>query len=169
MGEQKKRAMWIRRCAIALVLASVSAVTGAQKRDHNEVVMVETKDLEMNQAIRTARSQLDDFLKLAAKPEKGTSGYKLKVMVRDGEATEHFWVDPFRVVGEAFEGTLANAPRTVRNVKQGQLLSFTRDDISDWGYVRNGRQVGSFTVCVLFQRMPAEQAAYYRKNHGFDC
>jgi uncharacterized protein YegJ (DUF2314 family) len=151
------------------VLALASSMAFAQKRDESEIVLVETQDPEMNEAIRTARSQLDAFLKLAAAPAPGTDGYKLKVMVRDGDHTEHFWVEPFWVKGGGFEGVLANAPKVVRNVKHGQSLQFTRKDVSDWGYIRNGRQVGSFTVCVLFKRMPAEQAAYYRKNHGFDC
>ena len=51
----------------------------------------------------------------------------------------------------------------------GQELEFTRDEISDWGYTKNGRQVGSFTVCVLFKTISKEEADYYRENYGFDC
>jgi uncharacterized protein YegJ (DUF2314 family) len=57
----------------------------------------------------------------------------------------------------------------VHNVTAGQELEFTRDDISDWGYTRNGRQVVSFTVCVLFKTISKEEADYYRENYGFDC
>jgi uncharacterized protein YegJ (DUF2314 family) len=106
---------------------------------------------------------------LAASPSANTDGFKVKVMVRDGREVEHFWVTPFRVVGSGFEGVLANDPRVVRNVRAGQILAFSRGEISDWGYVRGGRRVGSFTVCALFGKMPKEQADYYRRNHGFDC
>ncbi|WP_457155848.1 DUF2314 domain-containing protein, partial [Mesorhizobium sp. P5_C1] len=68
-----------------------------------------------------------------------------------------------------FAGTLANEPQSVHNVVAGQELEFTRGDISDWGYTRNGRQVGSFTVCVLFKTMSKEDVDYYRQNYGFDC
>jgi uncharacterized protein YegJ (DUF2314 family) len=152
-----------------LLISLVASMASAQQRDDDEVVMVGTKDPEMILAIRTARAELDQFLALASAPPVETSGYKLKVMVRDGENTEHFWVIPFSREPEGFVGTLANDPRVVRNVKAGQRLRFSRDQISDWGYVRNGRQVGSFTVCVLFKKMPEEQATYYRKNYGFDC
>ena len=33
----------------------------------------------------------------------------------------------------------------------------------------NGRQVGGYTVCALFQQMPPDQVKYYRESHGFDC
>ncbi|WP_244478742.1 DUF2314 domain-containing protein [Mesorhizobium sp. Root1471] len=51
----------------------------------------------------------------------------------------------------------------------GQNITFSRDDISDWGYTRNGRQVGSYTVCVLFKKMLKEEADNYRTNYGYDC
>lgn len=146
-----------------------SALAMAQKRDENEIVLVGTTDPVMVAAIREARATLDNFLALAASPPAGTEGFKLKVVVRDGSSTEHFWVVPFRSTAEGFEGTLANDPRIVRNVKAGQLIRFTKEEVSDWGYVKAGRQVGSFTVCALFKKMPADQADYYRKNHGFDC
>jgi len=161
---------------LGLLLLSELALTqprpepaGQAKRDEDEVVLVGTNDPAMVAAIRTARASLDQFLATAAAPPPGTSEFKLKVMVRDGGSTEHFWVSPFRVTPAGFEGTLANAPRVVRNVRAGQLYRFKRDEISDWGYIRDGRQVGSFTVCALFKSMPRDQADYYRRNHGFDC
>lgn len=157
------------RRLLPFFLAFTAALASAQQRDESEVVLIGTKDPDMISAIRSARSELDGFLKLAANPPSQTSGYKLKVMIREGENAEHFWVSPFRPTAEGFEGTLANDPKVVRSVKAGQSIRFTRDQVSDWGYVRNGRQVGSYTVCALFKKMPAEQANYYRTNHGFDC
>jgi uncharacterized protein YegJ (DUF2314 family) len=154
---------------VFVVLAFASQLGITQQRDENEIVFVRERDPEMVAAIRQARAGLDEFLKLAEKPPTDVSGLKLKVMVSDQNGTEHFWVSPFQSVGDKFEGTLANEPRVVRSVRNGQLIAFTRGEISDWGYVRNGRQVGSFTVCVLLRKVPKEQADFYRKNHGFDC
>lgn len=133
------------------------------------VVMVEEADPDMRAAIRQARSSLDEFLSLAASPRPGMEGFKVKVMLTQGEHSEHVWVIPFSVKGGAFSGTLANEPRFITTVKHGQEVRFARTQISDWGYVQNGRQVGSFTVCAMFKKMPREQADYYRKNHGFAC
>ena len=154
--------------AILLVIVSAGAL-GQAPRDENEVVYVGTTDPDMIEAIKRARESLDDFLRLASNPVASTTGYKLKVMVRDGSDVEHFWVIPFQQTQDGFTGVLANESRTVRNVRGGQTISFSRADISDWGYIKDGRQIGSFTVCVLFNKMPKEQADYYRKNHGFDC
>lgn len=152
--------------ALSLVVAGTAS---GQKRDENEILMFGAENKEMVAAIREARSSLDTFLQLARNPSPEVTGLKLKVMVKDPNGTEHFWVAPFKPTATGFEGILANEPRIVKSVKHGQLLSFTRADISDWGYVKNGRQVGSFTVCVMLKQAPKEQADYYRKNYGFDC
>ena len=154
---------------LSLLLAVPMPAAPSQARDENEIVNVHERDPDMVTAIKAARATLDDFLRLAASPPPNTSGYKLKVMVRDGADVEHFWVTPFEPTADGFAGILANEPRTVSNVRGGQLLRFSRTEISDWGYMKEGRQVGSYTVCVLFKKMPKEQADYYRRNHGFDC
>lgn len=161
--------MHFSKTAIAILFATISSLAFPQQRDENETVFVGTTDPDMIAAIQHARTTLVDFLKLAANPPVGTDGYKLKVMVIDGAKTEHFWVTPFKVLPEGFAGVLANDPKVVRNVKAGQVVRFDDSLISDWGYTKDGRQVGSFTVCVLFKKMPTVQADYYRKNHGFDC
>lgn len=153
--------------AVAALLSLPASAEG--KRDENEIVLVENDDADMAAAIRQARAKLDEFLAIAANPPAGAADFKLKVMIRDGEDTEHFWVMPFRPAGKGFKGTLANEPQVVSNVEAGEEIEFSRAQISDWGYTKDGRQVGSYTVCVLFKKMPPEQADYYRKNHGFDC
>ena len=158
----------MRHIFLMLLLGSTFAL-GAEQRDVNEVEMVDADDPLMNQAIEHARATLDEFLSLAAHPPAGASNFKLKVIVRDKSRTEHFWVTPFRISSNAFSGTLANDPKVVTNVKGGQRIRFTREDVSDWGYEKDGHQIGSFTVCVLFKKMPLDEAAYYRKNYGFDC
>lgn len=128
-----------------------------------------TANPEMLAAIGRARASLDDFLELVRHPEPDTSTFKLKILVRDGNAMETFWVKPFWILDEGFEGTIANTPEVVRNVSLGETVTFSRDDIVDWGYVRNKRQVGSFTVCVLFKYMRPADVEYFRRYNGFDC
>lgn len=132
-------------------------------------VMVGTTHPEMLAAIREARSTLDEFLDIASHPEPEMSTFKLKIVLREDKNIEYFWVTPFQVSAEGFEGTLANAPDLLRNVSLGDTIRFTRGEIIDWGYVRDGRQVGSRTVCVLFKYMEKWTADYFRQNNGFDC
>jgi uncharacterized protein YegJ (DUF2314 family) len=154
---------------LGFVLLTYALLAVPQPRDENEVVFAGTTDPDMLTAIKNARARLPEFLKLAENPPAGTAGYKLKVMVNDGNTTEHFWVTPFKVIPNGYAGIIANEPKVVKNVKFDQLVRFDQSLISDWGYTKDGRQVGSFTICVLFKKMPVEQAEYYRKNHGFDC
>ncbi|MBA1141908.1 YegJ family protein [Mesorhizobium neociceri] len=159
------------RVMLSLILVSSPIAAGAQNSSQGDdkVVNVARDDPDMAAAIAQARASLDQFLSLSDAPPAGTTGYKLKVEVKDGDTSEHFWIIPFHKTASGFAGTLANEPQAVHNVTAGQELEFTRDDISDWGYTRNGRQVGSFTVCVLFKTISKEEADYYRQNYGFDC
>ncbi|MDX8495447.1 DUF2314 domain-containing protein [Mesorhizobium sp. VK22B] len=159
------------RAALCLLLALVPLHVRAQDADQGDdkTVMVAPDDADMAAAIAKARSSLDDFLALSDSPPPGTDKFKLKVMVVDGNVTEHFWVIPFKRTATGFVGILANEPELVRNVVFGQNIEFTRDDISDWGYTRDGHQVGSFTVCVMFKQMSKEEADYMRAKYGFDC
>ncbi len=153
----------------ASVLAFACATVPAQTRDHNEIIRVPTEDPAMNDAIAKAQATLDEFLLVRRAKPLGTSEFRLKVRIWDGANAEHFWVAPFRSAQSKFEGILANEPRLVRNVKNGQQILFRREDITDWGYVRDGKQIGSRTVCVMLKTAPKDQADYYRKNYGFDC
>ena len=157
------------RTMLSLMLALPPIPAGAQSQGDDKVVNVARDDPDMAAAIAQARASLDQFLALSDAPPAGTTDYKLKVAVKDGDTSEHFWIIPFHKTATGFAGTLANEPQAVHNVTAGQELEFTRDDISDWGYTRNGRQVGSITVCVLFKTISKEEADYYRENYGFDC
>lgn len=159
------------RTALCLLLALAPLHIRAQGADQGDdkTVMVAHDDPDMAAAIAKARSSLDDFLALSEAPPPGTGKFKLKVMVVDGNVTEHFWVIPFKPTANGFVGILANEPELVHNVVFGQNIEFTRDDVSDWGYTRDGRQVGSFTVCVMFKKMSKEDADHARAQYGFDC
>ncbi|AMX94421.1 DUF2314 domain-containing protein [Mesorhizobium sp. M7A.F.Ca.US.014.04.1.1] len=163
-----KLAVWT---AMSLMLALAPGLAGAQATDpgDDKTIIFTPGDPEMAAATAQALASLDDFLALSEAPPADTERFKLKVKVRDGNVTEHFWVIPFRRTETGFVGMLANQPEEVHNVVLGQNIEFTRDDISDWGYTRGGRQVGSFTVCVMFNKMSKEEADYMRDKYGFEC
>jgi uncharacterized protein YegJ (DUF2314 family) len=135
----------------------------------DQTLGVRSENQEMNAAIGTAQATLDDFLKLSANPPQGASGFKLKVKVTDRHGTEVMWVMPFRQTDAGFVGTLADEPELVASVRNGQEFAFTRSQIADWGYALNGKQKGSFTVCVMFKHMPAAEVQKFRDDYGFEC
>lgn len=158
----------MRLSTILIPLFALSLIAHAGDRG-DEVVVTKQRDSDMEAARTKAQATLDSFFEAERAKPTGSSGFKLKVQITAGEYTEHFWVTPFTRVGNRFEGVLANEPKYVHTVKLGQTITFTRDEISDWGYVKDGKQVGSFTVCAMFNKMPKEQADYYRNNYGFVC
>jgi len=158
------------RIQLVSALCALSIAIAAAGREHvHPALAADRQDAAIAAAVREAQRTLDDFLQLAAAPPAGTQGFRVQVMVEDEHGIETFWITHFRVLDQGFVGEVANEPRVVKSVTWGQQLRFSREQITDWGYLRNGRQVGSFTVCALFKQMPAEQAAYYREEHGFDC
>jgi uncharacterized protein YegJ (DUF2314 family) len=119
--------------SLMLALAPISARAQDSQQGDDKVVNVARDDPDMTAAIAQARASLDQFLALSDAPPAGTSDYKLKVEVRDGDTSEHFWIIPFHRTATGFAGTLANEPQAVHNVVAGQELEFTRNDVSDWG------------------------------------
>ena len=146
-----------------VILAASSTVLA------DSTVLIDSEDTEMSEAIQKAQASLSDFLRIKSNPPKGAHGFKLKVRITDSHGTEHMWVEPFQQTDSGFSGILADEPEYVRSVQNGQTLIFGRDDISDWGYVQDGKQKGSFTVCVLFKHMPASEVEMYKHDYGFEC
>ncbi|AZO11868.1 MULTISPECIES: DUF2314 domain-containing protein [unclassified Mesorhizobium] len=159
------------RAVLCLLWVFASQPAGAQATDASDdhVTIFAPGDPEMAAATQKALASLDEFLALADAPPPGTSRFKLKVKIKDGNVTEHFWVVPFRRTETGFVGILSNQPAEVHTVVLGQIIEFTRNDISDWGYTKAGHQVGSFTVCVMLKRMSEDEADYMRSKFGFDC
>jgi uncharacterized protein YegJ (DUF2314 family) len=159
--------MRIMKSLVFSLAVFVSLVVVAKTDDRT--VFVASEDKEMNAAIEKARSTLDAFLRLKANPPKGASGFKLKVKITDNNGSEHMWVTPFAETAAGFSGTIADEPEIVASVANGREISFTRQDISDWGFVQDGKQKGSFTVCVLLKHIPRAEVDAYRRDYGFEC
>jgi len=158
------------RFLFGLLLALVMNNVTAEKVFEDEIVWASESDPIVKQAIKDARATLSSFLKKYDENVPNIESFKLKVMISDENGTEHFWLIPFNPLENGkYQGIIANEPRLVKNVKLGQSFIFSEEMISDWGYVEDGKQIGSYTICALFKTMPKEQVEFYRKNHGFQC
>ena len=169
MMMKKMVAGWILVAMSGVYAADMDQQTGKIK---NQVVNVSKGDAEMNAAISQARATLDDFLALSARQPKGAENFKLKVGFTDPANTtntEYMWVMTFQQTGGKFQGILTGNPKYVENVENGDTVHFSRADIVDWGYSIQGKQKGSYTVCVMFKHMSAKEVKMYREDHGFEC
>lgn len=151
------------------LLLLIPIVATAQEKIDDQVVMINEQDNAMNTAIKTARRTLNNFYKVVEKPPKGASDFKLKVMVSDENGVEHLWFSPFKRIEGGFAGVLVNEPNTIISMKYGEVYRFREKQITDWGYVHKGKQVGSYTVCALFKTMDKVVVEQYKNDHGFEC
>jgi uncharacterized protein YegJ (DUF2314 family) len=152
--------------SLAPALGADTAVDHA-KRD--EIMAVPKGDPDMEAAFHKARETLTDFLALARAPRPSIDNMAVKVAIRDRNETEYFWVGPFKEKDGAFVGTINNTPRSVHNVKLGQVISFQSSDIVDWLYRENGRMVGNYTACVLLKQVPASERQAFAREYGLNC
>ncbi|GAB2899645.1 YegJ family protein [Microbulbifer echini] len=151
------------------VLLLIPALVNANEKIDDQVVFISEQDKAMNTAIDKARATLNDFFKVADQPPEEASDFKLKVMVSDENGVEHLWFSPFKVIEGGFAGVLVNEPNIIASMSYGKVYAFRESQITDWGYVLNGKQVGSYTVCALFQTMDKSVVEQYRTEHGFEC
>lgn len=162
------------RFVLLLLLPLALQLESAFAKDN--IAAVHDADGPMNQAIQKARDALGSFMQLKANPNSGAERFELKVSF----ARELMWVSPFRVSGsdgngngngngDRFEGILKSVPQYNPALAWGQQVSFSRDQIVDWGYTQNGKRHGHFTTCVLLARMKPDEAAKIRKEMKLEC
>jgi uncharacterized protein YegJ (DUF2314 family) len=161
--------------ALAIACANACGISFAQtiveRANKDEVALVKSGDAAMDAAFAKARATLDDFLSKLKSPAAGTSGYAVKVPIREGDSTEYFWMGSIKQDGDRFSGTLNNTPRMVKSVKMGQTIKFAKSEIVDWTYLDkiSGKMHGNFTACALLKNESAESAAAFKRQFGLSC
>ena len=151
----------IMACLFAFVIFSEIA-PGYRSPDHRQVVEVSSSDVEMNQAIAEARDSLEYFWSVYDNPAEAYY-FCLKIALPDTTGlVEHIWVDDIHREGGKVYGLIANNPVFLKSVVMGQEIEILNDLISDWSFMRGGRQYGSYTVRVLLERLPREQGEALR-------
>lgn len=163
--------------ALLLLCGIAFAQTALDRARRDEIVSVPSGDAAMEAAFAKARATLDGFLTVLAAPPPNTDVYAVKIRIDDptnGEV-EYFWVGDLKRDGNRFSGRIDNTPRSVTNVRQNQVVRFTRAEIYDWMYVdsnfTNGkrRMMGNFTLCALLTLETPEEAAEMKREMGLVC
>lgn len=112
------------------------------------------------QATQLARYHLPRFMNAALSvPDSWTtSGVLIRIV--DGNVSEDLWVENF-VVDDTlgFVGTLTNAATKVPNRPAGAKMTFSVDQIQDWGFVSGGKGYGYFTAHAELPFLTAERRA----------
>jgi len=115
-------------------------------------------DAEMSAAKLRARQTLPTFWRhLASHPEME---HDLKVgMPTTGGSLEHIWVGDIKDEGNKIAGRLVNDPVDLAGLSMGSPVTFTRDQITDWAYVKDGKLYGHYTTRVVVKHLDPAEAA----------
>jgi len=128
---------------------------------------VKENDKAMDRAVTKARESLGFFLAALSAKKPDSEGFEVKKCFVDGDKVEHIWVRDVTWDGKVFHGAVDNKPLDVTNVRLGQRVMVTPDDLTDWMFVKDGKLMGGFTTRLLYSRLSAEEKAQFQKQAQF--
>ncbi len=167
------------KTAIPLLLASVCLASAApEETTHMAGRDVKTpgapgyqdvkeNDKAMDGAVSKARESLGFFLAALKAKKPDTEGFEVKKCFIDGDKAEHIWVGDITWDGKAFRGQVDNKPLEIANVRLGQKVTVTPEDITDWMFVKEWKLMGGFTTRVLYGRFSPPEKAEFQKQAEF--
>jgi uncharacterized protein YegJ (DUF2314 family) len=129
--------------------------SGQSTKSKDPIVYAQAKDPELEQAKRDAISTLDYFIKsFNSLSSDTTHHFSLKADFIDNGEHEHMWISLNRIENENFQGKLGNDPQIIKNIKYGDLVKITRDQIEDWIILdtKTNKWEGGFSAKVLQKR-----------------
>lgn len=115
-------------------------------------------DPELNAAIDEAQRRLPEFRRALDEDARrlipALNGALVKARFKNPVtgAIEHMWIEDVGFEGDKIVGTLASEPNNIPELSNGQWVSVSPDDISDWVYRQGDRTGGGFTVRVIQRR-----------------
>lgn len=162
----------MRSIILALFILLVATPAFAQKGGSSgggqvgdRVEYFSDSDQAMNDAIAQARTTLPQFMaQLRRTPEGQRGGLSLKVGLDTPEGgREHIWIDTLRYEGGTLVGNLANVPDRLPGMSVGSRVEIEQERISDWMILSPRGIYGGYTMRVMIERMPPEEAVAYQR------
>lgn len=153
--------------AVLAISASVVQSVGFIDGDHAAMaqggdVYVPSDDAAIEQSRVDAQSELPTFLKIAKSDPEHWEAMSVKVALPTDDASEHIWISEFtRINGTRYEGILSNDPVNLPDLKAGDCVEFTYDQIDDFGFIEGGQGYGFYSVRAILPLMSEQQAASY--------
>lgn len=122
-----------------------------------DAIVFADNDQQMNKAIEQAQSTFNEFEREIASKDSNNKYFSLKVKFETDKEPEHIWVGDVIVSGQRFEGRLENEPINIKNLKAGDKVIFSRNQITDWLIIYDGKARGGFTIRVARKKMSEKE------------
>jgi uncharacterized protein YegJ (DUF2314 family) len=130
---------------------------------------VSDDDAAMNAAIAKAKAASGDFVKAFHAQKPGTKDFFVKkpYPTPSGEV-EHMWIEVTEENNGTLSGIVANDAEETREVKNGQKVTLSVSEISDWKYVDGKKLIGGYTIRYFYDKMTAKEKEEFIKETGFE-
>ncbi len=167
LGERVKRILII-ITLLSSIFASCTFPQLSTAQEDDNVVSVSNDDIEMNHAIKNAQDSLPQFITAFISPTGSQTYFSIKGMFRFGypDDIEHMWVSDLSFHETHFIGFLGNDPVFVEDLKYGDQVKVSLDQISDWMIVDGETLLGGFTIHVLRNKMSLEEKNQFDESIG---
>nr|WP_314499827.1 DUF2314 domain-containing protein [uncultured Chryseobacterium sp.] len=142
-----------------LVVSCENKRERVERDGKQEVVLVESKDGEMNAAIEKARKTFkSDFHQALLSENPNFSNFTVKQRFdTPNGGGEHIWIGDIIFRDGKYHGIIQNDPVEPINVKLGDKAVVNSDNISDWMYYDRNIVKGAFTIKVLRKTLTEEE------------
>ncbi|MFT3686779.1 MAG: DUF2314 domain-containing protein [Phycisphaerales bacterium] len=124
-------------------------------------------DAAMNGAISKSRQNVQQFIAHLSHPGSGETAFAVKIPIRDGDTTEHFWLSGTTFDGTKFHGAIDDTPEAVTTVKLGQPVACLPSEVSDWMYVSGNHLIGGETIRVARSKMSTSERAEFDRTFPY--
>jgi uncharacterized protein YegJ (DUF2314 family) len=111
------------------------------------VVNLDYNDQKMIEAVEEAKRRWPEFVEAFAK--RGEEPFLAKVRFEHGENVEHMWVEVTACDLESVTGVVANRPFKIPKPKEGDMVTASIDDLSDWLMLLEDGPAGGFVEQIL--------------------
>lgn len=152
-------------CIPFFISCNSPAKTADKISDESNVRRVFSDDEEMNNAINKAKQTFTQFDTAFKNGHFDPGSFYLKVRFDVPSGGEHIWADSIYIQNGTYYGVLDEDAVDTDEVKAGDKVKITKENLSDWMYADDGLLVGGYTIRVLRNRMSPQEMASFDSSY----
>lgn len=122
----------------------------------DNIVRRPVDDPRLKAAADQAQETLPRFITMIVDKPDGRYSVKFPMIV--GSETEHIWLEVQTVQDDEFTGVLGNDSIYSADLTAGTPMTVKKDQVEDWMAAQGDDLYGGYSVRVIFEDMPKDQA-----------